>query len=90
MGTPEHGALPEGAEHDLAKNPQHPAQRDDLPPFRNQSATAYPEDQSLDLLASLDEPEQLALSLEKVARLRKSRAHLNTVEPHLHRAWAII
>jgi hypothetical protein len=61
-GPAEGGALPEGA-----AKPEGPAtdsaQRDRVPPFRGQSQSAG----SLDVLVSLDEPEQLIRELKSIA-----------------------
>ena len=72
-GQPERGALPEGAV--LPTEPAaDPAQRDSVPPLRAQYSR--PDDlgpESLDLLASCNEPELLMLALRKLAASRPGK-----------------
>lgn len=72
-GQSERGALPEGAPITFGSAAD-PAQRDGVPPLRAQYSR--PDDlgpESLDLLASCNEPELLMLALRKLAASRPGK-----------------
>lgn len=58
------GAMPEGCANEQVENAGGAAQRAGLPPFRGQSVPAG----NLDLLVEQDEPLELMIELESIAR----------------------